>query len=204
MRADARARRTRILSEARRLFAMGGLHVSLERIAEASGVGIATLYRNFPARKDLVDTVALDLLQEINVIFDIVAEVEDPTLRWRELIMRLQHVQLAAVVESATEYPIHDDFPDQLRSQIKRMQTRFGTLISDLQEEGVVRHDLSANTVLTGLGIATRPQNPAVLECCPGITKTLVEAFYNWTVDTSDSHAGAESASTSKSHISRH
>ena len=53
-RRDARQNRERLLTEARALFATNGVDASLEEIARRSDVGVATLYRNFPTRDDLV------------------------------------------------------------------------------------------------------------------------------------------------------
>ncbi|WP_449260027.1 TetR/AcrR family transcriptional regulator, partial [Corynebacterium durum] len=54
MRKDARENREEILRVARLLFAQHGLEVSMRTIASTVGVGIATLYRNFPTRADLI------------------------------------------------------------------------------------------------------------------------------------------------------
>jgi AcrR family transcriptional regulator len=53
MRADARRNREKLLLAAVELFAGAGEDVALEAIAERAGVGIATLYRNFPTREAL-------------------------------------------------------------------------------------------------------------------------------------------------------
>ncbi|MFT2818311.1 TetR/AcrR family transcriptional regulator [Leifsonia sp. A12D58] len=53
-RRDARQNRERLLAEARELFATNGVDASLEEVARRSGVGVATLYRNFPTRDDLI------------------------------------------------------------------------------------------------------------------------------------------------------
>ena len=54
LRADATRNRAAVLSAAREVFAEEGLDAPLEEIAHRAGVGIATLYRRFPARKQLV------------------------------------------------------------------------------------------------------------------------------------------------------
>lgn len=54
LRADAERNRRRIVEAARAVFAESGLEVPLEVIAQRAGVGIATLYRRFPTREDLV------------------------------------------------------------------------------------------------------------------------------------------------------
>lgn len=54
LRTDAARNRGRILEAARALFAEQGLSVPIEQIAARADVGIATLYRRFPTREDLI------------------------------------------------------------------------------------------------------------------------------------------------------
>ncbi len=54
LRADAARNRERIVEAAVADFAEHGLEVPLEDVAQHAGVGIATLYRRFPSRDDLV------------------------------------------------------------------------------------------------------------------------------------------------------
>lgn len=54
LRVDAERNRGRILEAAGAAFATRGLDVPLEDVAEQAGVGIATLYRRFPSRDDLI------------------------------------------------------------------------------------------------------------------------------------------------------
>jgi AcrR family transcriptional regulator len=58
-RVDAARNREALIDAARAVFSAEALSadVSLEAIARAAGVGIGTLYRNFPAREDLVAAV---------------------------------------------------------------------------------------------------------------------------------------------------
>jgi AcrR family transcriptional regulator len=62
LRADAQRNRVLILAAARDVFAEQGLEASLEEIAARAGVGIATLYRRFPAREQLVAAALVDKL----------------------------------------------------------------------------------------------------------------------------------------------
>jgi AcrR family transcriptional regulator len=57
MRADARRNYERLLEEAQRAFAEHGVEASLEDIARRAGVGIGTLYRHFPTRDALLETL---------------------------------------------------------------------------------------------------------------------------------------------------
>ena len=54
-RADARRNREKLLAAAGELFATVGTDVSLDAVAKRAGVGIGTLYRNFPTRDALVE-----------------------------------------------------------------------------------------------------------------------------------------------------
>ena len=54
LRVDAERNRQRLLAAAREMFAERGLDVPIEDIARHAGVGVATLYRRFPTRADLI------------------------------------------------------------------------------------------------------------------------------------------------------
>ena len=54
LRVDAERNRDRIIAAAREVFAEHGLDAPLEQVARRAGVGVATLYRRFPTRADLV------------------------------------------------------------------------------------------------------------------------------------------------------
>jgi AcrR family transcriptional regulator len=55
IRADARANEDKLLAAAALVFARDGAAATLKQIAKDAGVGIATLYRRFPTREQLVD-----------------------------------------------------------------------------------------------------------------------------------------------------
>lgn len=56
-RSDARRNRDRLLEVASRALADGDGAISLEAVAREAGVGIGTLYRNFPNRESLIEAV---------------------------------------------------------------------------------------------------------------------------------------------------
>jgi len=56
-RADARRNFDALVAAARESFAEHGIGASLEEIAKRAGVGIGTLYRNFPTRDALIEAV---------------------------------------------------------------------------------------------------------------------------------------------------
>jgi AcrR family transcriptional regulator len=64
-RADAERNRDKILAAARSAFADPEAEVSMAEISRRAGVGMATLYRNFPGRQELLEALYTD---EVNAI----------------------------------------------------------------------------------------------------------------------------------------
>lgn len=64
-RADARRNREALLRAAHEAFAEAGSAASLEDIARRAGVGIGTLYRHFPTRKDLFEAAYVHEVDEL-------------------------------------------------------------------------------------------------------------------------------------------
>ena len=65
-RADAERNREKILAAARSAFADNRAPVSMAEISRRAGVGMATLYRNFPSRQELLEaSLILEQLQHL-------------------------------------------------------------------------------------------------------------------------------------------
>jgi AcrR family transcriptional regulator len=75
LRADARRNFDALLAAARETFAEQSTDASLEEIARRAGVGIGTLYRNFPTRRDLFETVYVEEVNQLSAAAGAVAEL---------------------------------------------------------------------------------------------------------------------------------
>src|SRR4051795_8994797 len=64
-RADALRNYEKLVAAAREAFTEADRSASLEDIARRAGVGIGTLYRNFPTRSDLVEAVYVDEVEAL-------------------------------------------------------------------------------------------------------------------------------------------
>jgi len=64
-RADALRNYEKLISAAREAFTEQGTSASLEEIARRAGVGIGTLYRNFPTRQALLEAVYVEEVQSL-------------------------------------------------------------------------------------------------------------------------------------------
>lgn len=73
-RADAARNYDALVAAAREAFAAHGASASLEDIARRAGVGIGTLYRNFPTRDDLIEAV---YVSEVLALVEAADDVSD-------------------------------------------------------------------------------------------------------------------------------
>src|ERR1700742_4487771 len=64
-RADAARNRDKILAAAREAFADPAAEVSMAEVARRAGVGMATLYRNFPGRRELLEALYSEVIDGI-------------------------------------------------------------------------------------------------------------------------------------------
>src|SRR4051812_47897486 len=87
MRADARRNRQRVFDAARELFAAPDSDPSMEQIARAAGVGVGTMYRNWPSRSALVEAIYRDDLAELRTLAESYHAREQP---WDALALWLR------------------------------------------------------------------------------------------------------------------
>jgi AcrR family transcriptional regulator len=71
-RADAERNRAKILAVARTAFAESDTDVSMAEISRRAGVGMATLYRNFPDRRQLLEALYTDEVDAVCAATDLV------------------------------------------------------------------------------------------------------------------------------------
>ncbi len=75
-RADAARNRAKILAAARAVFAGPDAQMSMAEISRRAGVGMATLYRNFPSRQELLEALFID---EVNAVCTAAETVDGET-----------------------------------------------------------------------------------------------------------------------------
>jgi AcrR family transcriptional regulator len=80
LRSDAERNRARIIAAARTVFRRAGLTASMASVARDAQVGIATIFRHFPAKEDLVAAVFAD---RMDAYADLVAAALDDPDPWR-------------------------------------------------------------------------------------------------------------------------
>jgi AcrR family transcriptional regulator len=95
LRVDAARNRGRIVEAAQTAFAEGGLDVPLEDVADRAGVGIATLYRRFPTREQLIAACFERRLEEYARAAEEALEAPDGWTGFRVYVERICEMQAA-------------------------------------------------------------------------------------------------------------
>ncbi|GAA1531324.1 AcrR family transcriptional regulator [Microbacterium ginsengiterrae] len=190
MRSDAARRRQSIITSARHLFAERGGDVPLETVAAESGVGIATLYRNFSSRDHLVRAVIDDIVQQI---LDVVAEADaaaatDPTSAWTGLIDRLMRTELGALTDGLGVGTSTPTDPGSTGSALAAIQQpaldALDGLLTRLQSGRVIRDDITALGTVAAIATITRPQVATIRAAAPEVPAQLAAAYLEWSLRT--------------------
>ncbi|MBV2354877.1 TetR/AcrR family transcriptional regulator [Streptomyces sp. J2-1] len=136
-RKDAARNYDALITAAREAFAEHGAEASLEDIARRAGVGIATLYRNFPTRRELFETVYAD---EVNALCRAAVEVADRE-PWDALVAWLNRFTGYMVTKRAVREALNDE-SGVITACRDSMYTAGGPLLERAQAAGVARTDM--------------------------------------------------------------
>ncbi|MEV7689689.1 TetR/AcrR family transcriptional regulator [Streptomyces bungoensis] len=142
-RKDAARNYDALLAAAREAFAEHGAEASLEDIARRAGVGIGTLYRNFPTRRDLFETVYAD---EVDALCQAAVELagREP---WEALTAWLDRFAGYMVTKRAVREALNDE-SDIFVACRDSMYAAGGPLLRRAQEAGVARADMDFGDLL--------------------------------------------------------
>jgi AcrR family transcriptional regulator len=142
-RADARRNFDALLAAAREVFADQGTDASLEEIARRAGVGIGTLYRNFPTRQDLFESVYIGEVEELCAAATALAD-RDP---WEALVSWVHRfVGYVATKRALLEALSHAS--PVFRACRAEIDVAGEPLLRRAQDAGVVRTDLTFDDLL--------------------------------------------------------
>ncbi|MFD4504893.1 TetR/AcrR family transcriptional regulator [Streptomyces sp. NPDC058457] len=131
------------ITAAREAFAEHGADASLEDIARRAGVGIGTLYRNFPSRRELFESVYAEDVNELVRVAEEVAELEP----WEALTSWLNRFTGYMVTKRAIREALdgESEIFDACRDSL---YAAGGPLFERAQEAGVARKDMDIGDLL--------------------------------------------------------
>jgi AcrR family transcriptional regulator len=146
-RADAERNRDKILTAARTAFADPDAEVSMAEISRRAGVGMATLYRNFPGRQELLEALYTD---EVDAVCQ-AAETADGETPGAALVAWLHRFFAFATSKRhiAAELLKQTDRSNPLfRNNRTRVIAAGRPLLAAAQNAGEVRDDLTLEQIL--------------------------------------------------------
>lgn len=143
MRADAQRNRERLLAAAIELILEVGGEAPLDGIARRAGVGIGTLYRNFPDRQTLLAAVAHHVLDQSAQAADAVLT---DTSTGSEALRRYMHIAVDNGLGALNLiYPLLDT--PAWPAQRARAETLLQAIVDRTKSEGQIRSDASATDI---------------------------------------------------------
>ena len=160
LRRDAQRNRDAIVAAARQVFCDHGLEAPLEEIARRAGVGIATLYRRFPSRVELLDAVLADNLQAHIAAAEQALATDDP---WDGFAFYLEQSCRLQAEDRGLNDVMGMRFPRA--TAVEAAKTRLfelvGQVVDRAQQSGQLRADITMED-LTFLNWANTRILPAV------------------------------------------
>jgi AcrR family transcriptional regulator len=163
-RAAAARNRDRILTAARAAFTDPDAEISMAEIARRAGVGMATVYRNFPGRRELLEAVYID---EIDAVCDAAQTLKADTpgaafVAWLRVVLAFVPNK-RAIVSQLLEHTGHDD-PLLLTNRARALDTG-RPLLTAAQQADEIRDDLTFEQIIDMINaIAKIPAGPDYLE----------------------------------------
>jgi AcrR family transcriptional regulator len=142
-RKDAARNYDALLAAAREAFAEHGAEASLEDIAGRAGVGIGTLYRNFPTRRDLFESVYAD---DVNALCQAALEVADQE-PWEALTAWLGRFAGYMVTKRAVREALEGE-SEIFQACRESLYAAGGPLFERAQRTGAARTDMDFGDLL--------------------------------------------------------
>ncbi len=147
MRADARRNYDKLIAAGREAFTEADTEASLEDIARRAGVGIGTLYRHFPTRRNLIEAVYVDEVEALSRSAQGLTELPawDALVGWLHGFVGYVGTKQAL----ADELFAHgNDSADVFASCRAALYSAGEPLLQRAQQEGAVRSDVDIGDVL--------------------------------------------------------
>jgi AcrR family transcriptional regulator len=155
VRADAVRNREHLLQAAVDLLVEQGPTVALELIARRAGVGIATLYRNFPDRSVLFRQIALDLLHRSTTAANAaLAEEPDAFTALASYLHAAIDLRMGVIMPMLASRAAEDE---ELLSARDESNRALETLVKAAHDEQSLRPDVGAGDICLLVLRVTRP-----------------------------------------------
>jgi AcrR family transcriptional regulator len=143
MRADAARNHEKILAAAEETFALEGVTVPIDLVAERAGVGIGTLYRHFPTKESLYEAIVMTRLTQLLELAD---EYAGQALYSFLHEFAGQAAQKKDLFEALSQAGI--DIKARFSSLIDELMAKVDALRSRAVDSGAVRSDVATADII--------------------------------------------------------
>jgi len=150
-RTDALRNRERILEVAKAAFTQKGANASLEEIAKQAGVGAGTLYRHFPTRDELIESVYRNEVEKLAAAAARFAETMSPLEALRAwMLLLVDYIAAKHIIAPALNTIAGG--PSRLHEGSRAMiHAAIDGLVKLAKRTGDLRRDLDASDLLRAL-----------------------------------------------------
>jgi len=170
-RADAQRNLDSLLEAAKAVFAESGVDAPVREIASRAGVGIATVYRHFPQRAELIAAVYRREIDACAAAAPALArehEAFEALTRWLHRFTDLIATKRGLAASLNVQDPAYQALPAYFR---EHLEPALRSLLDAAAAAGRVRDDVDAYELLRGVGNLCVP----VAEAGPGYSRRMVD-----------------------------
>lgn len=154
LRADAERNRKRIVEAARELFALRGIDITLDDVADHAKVGVGTVYRRFSCKEELIDGVFEQRLEEMIVLAEEALTVTDP---WEGLVVFLDRLcEGMSADRGLGEVVLGTDEGCEGIAQVReRLEPFVEKIVLRAKASGQLRSDVEVNDIFPLVGMVS-------------------------------------------------
>lgn len=152
MRSDAKENYHHLLVTARAVIAEEGTDASLRDIARKAGVGLATLFRHFPTREALLDTLLRTSLEELThkaAALETASSADDALVSWLREAVAFVRVYSGAVTMMAAAL---SDPASALHASCENLRRAGTRLLQRAQAEGGAEKNMTGSDLFALIG----------------------------------------------------
>jgi AcrR family transcriptional regulator len=152
-RADAEDNRRHVVAVARAAFAADGVDLPVREIARRAGFGVATVYRHFPSRQDLVSAVLAEQVARCGADMRAALADPDPRRALSDTVRRFGERQVSDRGLTEALFRERTAFADQFRAHAEG----FALLVRRARDHGALREHVTvqdARLALTAISSA--------------------------------------------------
>lgn len=143
---DAVGKRARLLAVSHQVFARDGLEAPMPAVAAAAGIGVGSLYRQFPSKRELLAALVVERLEEVTAEAE--AALASPAGPWAALTAFLWDHSERAIADDVLAEAIACL---QVDPEVKRVRARTSAALQRLLDAAKAAGDVREDATVLDL-----------------------------------------------------